>query len=104
MMDWHKAGEKKEKKGRRGKIEVYYLVLLVGFFLSFCSTFLRGESRAPLDCFQPGLDSGTKANNGWNTLRPAEVNWIARGSVTFQSGLLIRTRLDHPNINIAVGS
>jgi hypothetical protein len=34
MMDWHKAGEKK-KKGRRGKIEVYYLVLLVGFFPVF---------------------------------------------------------------------
>jgi hypothetical protein len=35
MMDWHKAGEEREKKGRRGKIEVYYLVLLVGFFPVF---------------------------------------------------------------------
>lgn len=39
MMDWHKAGEEKEKENEwEGKIEVYYLAGLVGFFSClFCS-------------------------------------------------------------------
>lgn len=49
-MDWHKAGEEKKRINGRGKIEVYYLAGLVGFFPVFFAlwVFLRGAKQARL--------------------------------------------------------